>query len=293
MRARLVIALVAIAACRDAPPRSPAVDTAPAVDPNAPAPPPNPTGSPGCGKPARAGVTTQKARVGNRDRSYLAVVPDGYAPETRYPLIVVLHGSGGNAASARASTDLERVAAGKAIFLYLDGGGEWDLDSAASTNPDVAFFDLALLTTHNALCVAPHRTFVTGFSNGAYMANQLACRRGEAIRGVVAHSGGGPYELQGNYDAQGNLVCPQKAVASLVVHGMSDGTVAPSEGQKSLDHWSHANRCGTSTSAAWLPPCVSLGGCVQPVGICRIQGLGHGLWREAGRVTWAFVDGLR
>ncbi|HEY8077511.1 MAG TPA: hypothetical protein VIF62_25470, partial [Labilithrix sp.] len=263
-------------------------------DPGAPAPPPNPTGSPGCGKAARPGVATQHVRAAGHDRSYILVVPESYSPETRYPLVVALHGSGGSAAGARASTDLERVASGKAIFLYLDAGGrEWDLDSPAEKNPDVAFFDLALLQTHNALCLAPRRVFVTGFSNGAYMANQLGCRRGDAIRGVVTHSGGGPYALDGSYDAQGHLVCPQKAVAALVVHGLSDGSVAPSEGEKSIEHWTYANKCGSNASPALAPPCVTFGGCYQPVGACKIPGLGHAIWKDAGRATWAFVESLR
>jgi len=220
-------------------------------------------------------------------------VPDGYQPATPYPLVVVLHGGGGNAAGARAQSDLEKVAAGRAVFAYPDAiNGTWDLDSPASSNADVALFDAVLLHAHNSLCVDPKRVFVTGFSNGAYMANQLGCRRGERIRGIVTHAGGGPYETKGTYDAEGNLVCAGKAVAALVVHGQSDHTVAPSEGDKSLAHWTRANRCASSTTAAWMPPCVAQQGCFQPVGSCRVPGLGHGLWKEAGRVTWTFFSSL-
>lgn len=229
-----------------------------------------------------------------RDRAYILVVPEGYAPQTTYPLVFVLHGGGGGAAGARTQTDLEKVAAGRAVFVYPDAvGGNWDLDSETASNGDVALFDAILLATHNALCIDPRRVFVTGFSNGAYMANQLGCKRGDRIRGVVTHAGGGPYETHGSYDATGHLQCPGKSVASLVVHGTSDGTVPLSEGQKSIDHWSYANRCGTGTAGAWTPPCVALQGCFQPVGVCRVPGLGHGLWNQAGKVTWTFFDALR
>lgn len=232
-------------------------------------------------------------QAAGRDRTYTLVVPDGYAPGRPYPLVVVLHGGGSSAAAARAQTDLERVAAGRAIFAYPQAAsGTWDLDSPAPSSHDVALFDAMLVAAHNALCLDARRVFLTGFSNGAYMANQLACRRGDRIRAVATHAGGGPYELSGSYDAQGHLVCAGKAVASLVVHGTVDGTVAPSEGQKSLDHWSHANRCGGGATTT-TPPCAALQGCVQPVGVCRVPGLGHGLWKDAGRVTWAFFDALR
>lgn len=252
-------------------------------------------GSPGCGKaPSKTGAAAQRVNVLGRDRAYTIVVPEGYAPQTPYPIVFVLHGNGGNAAGARAMTDLEKVAGGHAVFVYPDGaGGGWNLDAPTSSNGDVALFDAILLTAHNTLCIDSRRVFLTGFSNGAYMANQLACKRGDRIRGVVTHAGGGPFEMAGTYDATGHLVCPGKAVASLVVHGNSDGTVAPAEGQKSIDHWSYANRCTSSTTNAYLPPCVALQGCFQPVGVCRIPGLGHGLWSNAGKVTWTFFDSLR
>jgi polyhydroxybutyrate depolymerase len=208
--------------------------------------------------------------------------------------VFVLHGGGGTAAGARTQTDLEKESAGRAIFVYPDAvGGSWDLDAPTAANPDVALFDALLLLAHNTLCLEPRRVFVTGFSNGAYMANQLGCQRGDRIRGVVTSAGGGPYELQGTYDAQGHLVCSGKAVASLVIHGASDGTVAPTEGQKSLEHWAFANRCGTATTNGALAPCLAYQGCAQPVGVCRVPGLGHGLWSQAGRATWAFIDALR
>ena len=279
------------------PPPQPAGPTSGPLPATGPAPPPvNAAGTPGCGKAAaRAGVAAaQHVNAAGRDRTYTLVVPDGYAPQTPYPLVFVLHGSGGTGAGARTQTDLEKVAAGRALFVYPDAiGGNWDLNAPAPSNVDVALFDALSLLVTNALCVDTRRVFVTGFSNGAYMANQLGCRRGERIRGIVSHAGGGPYELQGTYDDHGNLVCGGKAVAALIVHGTSDATVAPSEGQKSIDHWSRVNRCSGSSSPSGAPPCVALAGCYQPVGVCLIPGLGHGLWKEAGKVTWSFFDALR
>ena len=252
-------------------------------------------GSPGCGKASRAGASAQEVNALGKSRAFTLVVPEGYSPQVPYPLVFVLHGGGGSAAGARAQTDLEKVAGGHALFVYPEAsGGTWNLDAPTSSNGDVALFDAILLFAHNTLCVDAHRVFLTGFSNGAYMANQLACKRGERIRAVVTHAGGGPYETSGTYDATGHLLCPGKAVASLVVHGSSDGTVPPTEGQKSIDHWSYANRCsGGTMSTLAPPPCVALQGCFQPVGMCKIPGLGHGLWSQAGKITWSFFDALR
>lgn len=227
-------------------------------------------------------------------RAYTLVVPAGYQPKTPYPVVFGLHGNGGNGHGVRTSLDLERYAAGHAIFVYPDGiGGGWDLDNESTKNRDVALFDAILLSLHQSLCVDERRIFVTGFSNGAYMANQLACRRGERIRAIASHSGGGPYENAGSYDDQGHLVCPGKAVASLVVHGLSDTTVLPSEGQKSIDHWTFANRCSGGSSPGGPSACVSMNGCYQPVTVCKVPGLGHTMWAEGKRLTWSFFDSMR
>ena len=225
----------------------------------------------------------------------LIVVPEGYAPATPYPVVFGLHGNGGSAASVRAQLDLERHAQGRAIFVYPEGiGGGWDLDGETSKNRDVALFDAILFQLHGSLCVDERRIFVTGFSNGAYMANQLACRRGDRIRAVATHSGGGPYENAGKYDEQGHLLCPGKAVASLVVHGLADNSVLPSEGQNSIAHWAFANRCSTGSARPTAPsPCVALSACYQPVVTCKVPGLGHAMWSEGKKATWSFFDSLK
>ena len=248
-------------------------------------------GSPACGKPAaKTGISKQVVPIFGKSRSYTLAVPATYASGTSYPLVYVLHGHGGNGAKARSAIDLEGAAGDRAIFVYPDGlGGGWDLDSPASKNADVALFDAILAITQSNYCVDLHRVFVAGFSNGAYMANQLGCRRSDRIRAVASHAGGGPYEMAGEYDERGHLLCKGGAVASLVVHGLSDGTVAPSEGQKSIDHWTQTNRCSGSVASS-PAGCVSYQGCARPVTACKIPGLGHGLWTQAKQVTWAFFD---
>ena len=251
-------------------------------------------GSPACGKPAaKTGVLPQRVPVFGKPRSYTLVVPPTYDPSTSYPLVYVLHGHGGSGAQARKAIDLESAAGGRAIFVYPDGrGGGWDLDSPAERNADVALFDASLAVTQSNYCVDLHRVFVAGFSNGAYMANQLGCRRGDRIRAVASHAGGGPYETAGEYDDSGHLRCAGKPVGSLVVHGTSDATVALAEGQKSIDHWTYANHC--SGNAPSSPPgCVTYQSCASPVTACKVPGLGHGLWAKARSVTWAFFDAQR
>lgn len=277
-------------------PYPPPPDAPPAAWPTAAAPQGAPPPSAGCGKAAgRQGLLAgQRVRVGGGDRTFSLHVPEPYAPATAYPLVFVLHGNGGNGAGVRGQMDLERYGAARALFVYPDArGGGWDLDSEAAKNRDVAFFDMLLFTLGSTYCVDMKRVFVAGFSNGAYMANQLACRRGDRIRAIASHAGGGPYENNGRYDDEGHLVCAGKAVAALVVHGIADGTVGTGEGDKSVAHWRFANRCGGASQRTTPAGCELLGGCVQQVMSCRVPGLGHSVWNEGKAATWAFFDAQR
>jgi polyhydroxybutyrate depolymerase len=308
VRFAFVLALAACEPSPNAPPPAPPVPTGP-VPPGpgpgtaaAPLPgqPPAPRtgGSPGCGKvPGHGGAFVgQHVTAAGKDRTYALVLPDAYQPSTVYPVIFVLHGHGTNGAGVRAQMDLERSAAGHAVFLYPDGiGGGWDLDSPTAKNGDVALFDLLLFTVNNTLCVDMNRVFITGFSNGAYMANQLACRRGDRVRAIATHSGGGPYENVGaTYDEGGHLICAGKPVAAMVLHGESDTTVAPTEGQNSINHWTFWNKCGSATAPLPSPKgCVAQQGCRQSVVVCKVPGLGHSVWPESKGAIWSFFDALR
>ncbi len=276
-------------------PYPPPLDAPPAAWPTA-APQGAPPPSAGCGKaPTRSGhLAGQRVRVASQERTYSLRVPEPYAPTTAYPIVFVLHGNGGNGAGVRAQMDLERHGSARALFVYPDAvGGGWDLDSEAPKNRDVAFFDMMLFALGNTYCVDMKRVFVAGFSNGAYMANQLACRRGDRIRAIASHAGGGPYENNGRYDEEGRLVCAGKAVAALIVHGVADTTVGTGEGDKSVSHWRFANRCGGAGQRTTPAGCETLGGCVQPVVSCRVPGLGHTVWSEGRAATWAFFDAQR
>jgi len=254
--------------------------TAPAAA-EAPAPPPAECAA------GPAGTFLRAIDVRGRKRTYTVVAPPAPAGVSR-PLVFVLHGHGGDGARIRRAFGLEAAAGDKALFVYPDAIQGWDLDTEASTNRDVAFFDDILARTAIAHCVDTRRVFVAGFSNGAYMANQLACRRGDRIRGVASYAGGGPYELAGRYDEAGHLQCQGKPVAALVVHGLADTTVLPSEGNKSLAHWSAANRCAASLA----PGCRAASGCTNAVVACGLPGLGHELDKEAARRTWSFFEAL-
>lgn len=296
-------ALILATACSsssDAPAAPPATATeAPtepgASEPAAPAPAPPRTvpanGSKGCGTAGVAAGLGQAKSIDAKGekRSYILSVPTAYDAYQAYPVVFVFHSGGGTGAKARDYFEFQTIAEDKAIFVYPDGKrGEWDLDTPAKDNGDIALFDALLADLKANACIDESRVFATGSSMGAYFSNQLGCRRGDALRAIAPHAGGGPYDDDSAYDEAGHLKCAGKPVAAMVFHGDNDTNVSVTDGQLSVDHWAWANGCKKTTKPIAPSPCVAYDGCSKPVVWCKIPGIGHRVWSEGPKASWDF-----
>ena len=254
---------------------------------------------PACGAPGVNPGFVAKSTVsfGASKGTYSLYLPDGYDGTTVFPVIFAFHGDGGDGESMRGAR-IEEAAAGGAIIVYPDGPNQtWDLETPPAQNRDYAFFDAMVTDVTTRLCSDPTRIFAFGFSRGAFFANQLGCFRGDVVRGVSAHSGGGPYSNDGNdFDQNGFFKCPKPAVAALIIHGENDDSsgVPYAAGVKSRDHWRLRNACGTTTKAYPPSPCVSYDGCPagHAVAWCSIPGMGHRIWTNTAQAVWSFFSAL-
>lgn len=287
------LAVAGVASCSDDPTPAP-LDTTTSGDLDAgggEGGPSEPT--PGCGpEDAPTGyLANQSVQAAGQTRSYHVFVPPAHDGKKTFPLVFVLHGSGGDGAGIRSYFKIEAAANGGGIFVYPDGNNrQWNLNEKAAANEDIALFDAIVAKISASHCVDKQRIFATGFSNGGYFSNQLGCRRGSVLRAIVSHAGGGPFGNGDEYNAMGNLVCPESPVAALIIHGESDGAVQLSEGTKSRDHWRRVNNCQTSSSPSAPSPCVAYAGCAKPVKFCQIGGLGHEIWSSGASATWSFFS---
>lgn len=245
--------------------------------------------SSGCARASAAGVSEDAVSidVGGTARTYSLVVPAGEPPKGAWPVVLAFHGSGGTGSGLRKSIGLEALMGATAILAYPDAvNGSWDIDTASDGNRDLVFFDALVAELSRSYCVDSTRVFATGFSNGAYFANHLAYRRGDAIRAVAPQAGGGPYA--GEYGADGELVVDGR-VAAMVIHGAVDRSVTLSEGKKSLAYWQRANGCeAKGASPAETSPCVQFAGCDKPVLFCEVPSLGHKIWDGAPGAVASF-----
>ena len=116
-------------------------------------------------------------------------VPSGLDAEAAVPLLVLLHGAGGDADNWEggfALADSVGVA-----FLAIDSRARsWDVINIGAFGPDVAFLDVALGAAFDRIRVDPDRIGIAGFSDGASYALSVGLTNGLLFSHVVAWSPG-------------------------------------------------------------------------------------------------------
>jgi phospholipase/carboxylesterase len=140
-------------------------------------------------KPALTVAAGQHPLGLDSSRDALLYVPQSYDPARPVPLIVTLHGAGGDA--ARGMRYLRGLAAsvGFALLAPPSRAATWDV-IAGGFGPDVAFVDRALNETFGRCSINPHRVAVGGFSDGASYALTLGLANGDLFTHVLAFSPG-------------------------------------------------------------------------------------------------------
>ena len=140
-------------------------------------------------KPTEAG-TSGLSRLGlNTERDGLIYVPLNYQASQPAPLILMLHGAGGDAEGALAILQ-KRVDEIGAIVLAVDSRQQtWDV-IVGRYGADIDFIDRALAQTFNRYAIDPNRVAVAGFSDGASYALSIGIINGDLFSHIIAFSPG-------------------------------------------------------------------------------------------------------
>ncbi|HEX2063832.1 MAG TPA: PHB depolymerase family esterase [Acidimicrobiales bacterium] len=122
-------------------------------------------------------------------RDGLVFVPAGLPPDRPAPLLVMLHGAGGDARGGLGV--LGRLAEERGVVVVAPDsrGRTWDVILGAY-GPDVAFVDRALAQAFDRHAVDPARVAIGGFSDGASYALSLGLANGDLFHHVLAFSPG-------------------------------------------------------------------------------------------------------
>ncbi|WP_010581732.1 alpha/beta hydrolase family esterase [Schlesneria paludicola] len=187
-----------------------------------------------------------------RTRTYEVHLPSQYDAKTPLPVVVNLHGGGGNATAHRKQTQMD-ACADKNGFLVVypegtSGGGrfytwnaglccayavKWKID-------DVGFLDKLLDDLPKQYAVDTRRIYLTGMSNGSMMAYRYACERPQrvtALCGVATTLGvDGPM--------------PTRPVPLMHIHGLLDPN-APFAGGVGPNAFSKINHRAVKDVISW------------------------------------------
>ena len=253
----------------------------------------------GCTLVAAPGVAEQKLTSGGRERAYRLFVPPAYDGRTSLPLVLDMHGSGGNSTGQAANSRFEALAASEGFLVAtLQAGAEgnrWNVPITAERPDDVRY--VADVIDHVAAhaCTDLSRVYATGFSGGARMSSLLACKLNDRIAAIAPMAGlrwPGP--------------CEGRAIPVLTFHGLADpqntydGHVAGRGGEwlesvpEALAGWAKHNGCdGDAVLDDPAGPLSTLryAGCDAEVRLVRVDGLQHRWARDEVDATaemWKF-----
>lgn len=227
-----------------------------------------------CCRPALAGDTGQRVhrlKTGGYERVYRVYAPAGLEAGRKYPLLLLLHGGGGNGKGmARLAKGGFEALAGRhgAVLAYPDGvDGNWndyrgDKSRKAQREniDDVAFLGLMAGEIAKQYPVDPARVYAAGISNGAMMSYALACRAADRFAAIAPVAGAMPANLAADCK-------PARPVPVLIISGTEDrlvhwegGQVTGPWGRKKLgvtmsversrDFWLAANGCDAAKKSA-------------------------------------------
>ncbi|HEY0300392.1 MAG TPA: hypothetical protein VGC36_03625, partial [Rhizomicrobium sp.] len=94
-------------------------------------------------------------------------------------------------------------------------------------------------------CIYRNRIYSTGFSNGAFFSQVLACAMAERIAAVAPVSGG----------ALAFECTPSRPVPILIQHGSRDDLIPVSSAHTARDTWRQIDGCTDATPRADGPTC--------------------------------------
>jgi polyhydroxybutyrate depolymerase len=256
-----------------------------------------------CDLPNTPGVSSQQLTSSQRPRAYRLFVPPGYDGRTRLPLVLDLHGSGGNAAGQARNSGFETLAATEGFLVAtLEGdGNRWNVPSQSGRADDVLYVGDVITHVAARVCTDDSRVYMTGFSGGGRMTSLAACRLGARLAAVAPVSAlrwPGP--------------CEGPRVPVLTFHGLADPQ-NPYDGHaagrgaewlesvpEALAGWARHNGCRGDAILDDPPGPLSTmryDGCGDAeVRMIRIDGLGH-TWTkteiDTTGVMWQFFKGHR
>ncbi len=250
---------------------------------------------------AQASGRRYTLNVGGQARTYVVHRPPQYDGTAETPLVLYLHGGGGNARSAYLDRMDETANRHGFLLAIPEGvgprrggqlraswnGGAWATGRCCGDADDVAFITAMLGTLQRMFRIDPRRIYAAGISNGGLMTNRLGCELADTIAAIVTVAPAGIPEH----------CAPARPLPVMDIHGTAD-TCNPFEGGaptnplcRAVDYvrmpprdvvraWLSLNRCESDSELVYErggARCLRYARCQAraEVVFCAVDGMGH------------------
>jgi polyhydroxybutyrate depolymerase len=216
------------------------------------------------------GILSKSLTHHSLHRDYHLYIPSSYRYSTAAPLVIALHGGGGNGHNmeklARLSLLADRygfiVAYPEAVERHWnDGRGQNQYRSQKDNIDDVGFISSMIDAIAAGYNIDTGRVYVTGVSNGAMMSLRLGCELADRITALAAVIGSMPENLVAECS-------PDRPIPLMMINGTADPLV-PWEGgyvhafrkklgkiisvPQTIELWAARNGCSASPQISRLP----------------------------------------
>ncbi len=158
-------------------------------------------------------------------RNYTLYVPDSYDPTQATPLVIALHGRTQTPTSMANMTDWNTLAEQeKFVVVYPEGIDlQWNYYAGFPNYPadphnDTEFLSALIADLSLDLNIDPTRVYLTGFSNGGFMVNRLACEAPDQYAAFASVAGSAFEEFT-------TLCSEGQQVNMLMIHGTADNNI--------------------------------------------------------------------
>lgn len=220
------------------------------------------------------------------NRKYILRLPNGYSKDQPWPLVLALHGNGGNTSYWDVTSgprNIREVVEDEAVLVIVEAiDNQWRDYSdesrwAERIELELVYFEEVISQIETELCINQDAIFSMGFSGGGSFSGVLGCRRPD-IRAIAV--GGSVI-----YFDEGNCIHAPAAWIAISEGDESNGRFAY------RDYFRDAAGCTDSSMPTPPEACVAYEGCDAgtPVHYCTHPG-GH-QWPDFGaQGAWDFFS---
>lgn len=184
---------------------------------------------------AHAAEETHNLTFAGHDRPYIVHTPPGYNTDLSHPVIIAMHGGGGNPEQFMHDSGLNDAADRAGMIVVYPSGypgaklerlrtwnaGECCAGAKDAKSDDVGYIRAVLDDLPGYYNIDKRRIYATGHSNGGMMSYRLACEMADRFAAIAPSAG-----------QDVTISCtPSRAIPVLHIHGTEDRCATYNGGQ--------------------------------------------------------------